>query len=58
MEIDYGIAHTFSIVEGVLVKTPIGYVIGVPNMVAYNNNNTESKIEQAKKTIPQNLQEI
>jgi hypothetical protein len=55
---DYGIAHSFSFVNGVLVKTPIGYVIGVPNMVAFNNNNTESKIEQSQKTIPQNLQEL
>lgn len=55
---EYGIAHTFTIVNGILIKTQIGYVIGVENIVTYNNNNTESKIEQSQLTLPQNLNEL
>lgn len=55
---EYGIAHTFNITNRILTKTPIGYIIGIENMVAYNNNNTESKIEQSQSTLPQNLNQL
>jgi hypothetical protein len=55
---EYGIAHTFTIVNGILTKTPIGYIIGIENIVTYNNNNTDSKIEQSQLTIPQGLKQL
>jgi hypothetical protein len=58
---EYGIIHSFSFVNGVLIKTPIGYVSGLSNIVTYNNNNNNNNspdrvIEVCQFTIPQNYQ--
>ena len=55
---EYGIIHSFSFVNGVLIKTAIGYVSGLSNIILYNNNNIDTKIEQYQFTIPQYLEEI
>lgn len=55
---EYGIINEFTIENGVLLKTQIGYVAGIENMIEYNNTHTNSKIEKYQFDIPQNLTEI
>jgi hypothetical protein len=54
----YGIAHTFVIINNTITKTAIGYVVGIDNIILYNNNNTTSKVEKITLTLPQDLTEI
>lgn len=55
----YGIAHQISFEGGVLIKTPIGYVVGIENIVAYNEaNSPDIVIEQGQENIPEGLEEI
>lgn len=55
----YGVVNEIQFVEGELQRTPIGYVSGLVNIIAYNNLNSPAMvIEQLVDQIPEGLDKI